>query len=74
MPTLRDVWIEKEMNSTQVAAAADITVATLYRMNRKEKDVRFNKVVAVCKVLGLSLDQYAALDECPMSSRYRSQK
>jgi DNA-binding Xre family transcriptional regulator len=71
MPTLRDVWQSKSMNSTQVAAAAGITTATLYRMNRKEEDVLFNKVQAVCKVLGMSLDEYAALDPCPQAERYR---
>lgn len=71
MPTLRDVWTRKGLNSTQVAAQAGITTATLYRMNRKEEDVLFNKVQAVCKVLGISLDEYAQLAPCPQSERYK---
>ncbi len=73
MSTLRDVWISKGMNSTQVAAKANISVPTLYKLNRKEDEgVALAIVKRVCAVLGLSLNEYEALDACPMADRYRS--
>jgi DNA-binding phage protein len=71
MATLRDIWIAQGMRSTEVAAAAGITIGTLYRCNRKEENVQFSTVVQVCKVLGLSLDEYASLDACPQSERFK---
>lgn len=68
--TLRDIWIEKGMNSAEVAAASKCSVATLYKCNRKEKGVAIGIVQRVCAVLGLSLDEYASLDTCPMAARY----
>jgi DNA-binding phage protein len=74
MTTLRDVWTQKGMRSTQVAAASGISIGTLYRCNRKEDDVQFSTVVAVCKVLGLSLDEYAALDRCPRADQFKEKE
>jgi DNA-binding Xre family transcriptional regulator len=74
MTTLRDVWIEKGMNSTEVAAQAHISVPTLYKLNRKEKGVAIGIVQRVCAVLGLSLDEYVTLEVCPMADRYREKK
>ncbi len=74
MATLRDIWIAKGMNSTQVAAAAGCSIPTLYKLNRKggeEDGVAIGIVRRVCNVLGLSLDQYERLDACPMADRYR---
>lgn len=71
MSTLRDIWVAKGMRSMEVAAAAGVTVSTLYRCNRKEDNVQFSTVVAVCKVLGLSLDEYASLDACPQAERFQ---
>jgi DNA-binding phage protein len=71
MSTLRDIWIAKGMRSTQVAGLANISIGTLYRCNRKEENVTFGTVVSVCKVLGLSLDEYASLDACPQAERYK---
>lgn len=70
--TLRDVWIARGMNSTEVAYKAQCAVATLYKLNRKEGGVAFDTVQRVAKVLGLSLDEFAALDACPMAERYRT--
>lgn len=73
MATLRDIWIAKGMNSTQVAAQARCSVPTLYKLNRKggeEDGVAFGIVQRVCTVLGLSLEEYTRLDTCPMAARY----
>ncbi len=74
MATLRDIWIAKGMNSTQVAAAAGCSIPTLYKLNRKggeEEGVALGIVRRVCGVLGLSLDQYERLTPCPQAERYR---
>lgn len=74
MPTLRDVWIGKDMNSTEVAYKAKCSVATLYKLNRREdKGIAFGIIKRVCAVLGLTLDEYERLDACPMSERYRKE-
>jgi DNA-binding Xre family transcriptional regulator len=71
MATLRDIWLSRGMNSTQVAAAARCSVPTLYKLNRKEDEgVAFAIVKRVCVVLGLSLDQYDQLDACPMAPKF----
>ncbi len=72
MPTLRDVWLSKNMNSVEVAAAAKCSVATLYKLNRREdKGIALGTIKRVCAVLGLTLDEYDALEACPMAERYR---
>lgn len=77
MTTLRDVWIAKGMNSVQVAAAARCSIPTLYKLNRKGKEgdgVALGIVRRVCTVLGLSLDEYEALDTCPHADEYRKER
>ncbi len=69
--TLRDVWLSKGMNSVEVAAAAKCSVATLYKCNRKEPGIAIGTVQRVCAVLGITLDEYAALEVCPMADRYK---
>jgi DNA-binding phage protein len=71
MTTLRDVWVQQGLTSTQVAGLAKVSVPTLYAMNRKEGNVSFATVQAVCQILGLTLAEYAALDACPKSDRYK---
>ena len=72
MATLRDVWISRGMNSAEVAYKAKCSVATLYKLNRREDaGVALGIIQRVCGVLGLSLDEYAALEACPMADRYR---
>lgn len=71
MSTLRDIWQARGMNSVEVAAAAKCSVATLYKLNRQEQGVAIGTVKRVCAVLGLSLDEFMALDACPMAERYR---
>lgn len=68
--TLRDVWLAKGMNSVEVAAASKCSVATLYKLNRRDQGVAIGTIKRVCAVLGLSLDQYDALEACPMADRY----
>jgi DNA-binding Xre family transcriptional regulator len=70
MTTLRDLWKQQRLTSTEVAASAGISVPTLYKMNRKEQVTERN-ILAVCQVLGISRDEYEALDVCPMTDRYR---
>lgn len=42
-------------------------------MNRREDGgIAFSTIKSVCQVLGLSLDEYNALEVCPKSARYRS--
>lgn len=58
--TLKDVWEQKMMSPTQVAGLANISVATLYKINRKER-VNARNLASVLQVLGLSRQQYEAL-------------
>lgn len=75
MATLRDVWISKGMNSTQAAAAARCSIPTLYKLNRREDEgVAFGIVKRVCAVLGLSLEEYDALEACPQMERYKEKE
>lgn len=69
--TLRDVWLAKGKNSAEVAVAAKCSVATLYKLNRREdSNVAFGIVKSVCNVLNLTLNEYDALIPCPKSGRY----
>jgi predicted transcriptional regulator len=70
MTTLRDIWIEQDLTSRDVAKRAHIRHPTLYKMNRKER-VSDRTIVKVCKALGITRKQYEALDVCPMADRYR---
>jgi DNA-binding Xre family transcriptional regulator len=72
MTTLRDLWIARGMTSTEVASRAGISVPTLYRANRKERVYNKN-LKDICKVLGITLDEYNALEVCPMADRYRKE-
>ena len=74
MHTLRDVWHSKGFRSEQVAAAAGCSIGTLYKLNRKGAEgegVAFGIVKRVCAVVGISLDEYNALDACPRSGEFR---
>jgi DNA-binding Xre family transcriptional regulator len=59
--TLRELWESKGLSPTQVAAQAGISTPTLYRMNQKEH-VTAKTIVGVCKALGISRQDYEALD------------
>lgn len=73
--TLRDIWVAKGMTSYDVASAAKCSVATLYKLNRREdKGIALGIIKRVCSVLELTLDQYDALEACPMASRYRKEQ
>jgi len=73
MPTLRDLWIEQDLSSQEMADRARISRVTLYKMNRKEK-VAGRSIVRVCRALGITRAQYDALEVCPMAERYRQQE
>lgn len=77
MTTLRDLWISRNLTSTQVAGKCSITVATLYKLNRRggeEDHVSFGTVRCVCEVLGISLNEFERLSPCSMSERYRKEQ
>lgn len=59
--TLRELWESKNMSPTRVAGLAGITTTTLYKMNRKQR-VAPRTIEDVCRVLGISLQQYEQLD------------
>ncbi len=59
--TLREIWENKGYSPTQVAAAANISVTTLYKVNRKEQ-VSNRTLIDVCKALGVSRQQYDQLE------------
>lgn len=74
MTTLRDIWIAKGMTSADVASKAKCSVATIYKLNRKEdKGIAIGIIRRVCASLNLSLDEYDRLESCPMSERYRKE-
>lgn len=58
--TLKDVWESKGLSPTQVAAQANISITTLYKMNRKEH-VASRTIAAVCKALSITRDEYERL-------------
>lgn len=49
------------MTPTEVAGQAGISLPTLYKMNRKE-NVHRNNIDAVCRVLGITRQQYNQLE------------
>jgi DNA-binding Xre family transcriptional regulator len=72
MTTLRDIWMAKGMTSADVASKARCSVATIYKLNRREdKGIAFAIIKRVCAALDLSLNEYDRLEACPMSERYR---
>lgn len=61
------------MSSAQVAGLAGISVPTLYKANRKER-MNPRHLHKICEVLGITLDEYNQLEDCPMADRYRKDK
>jgi len=59
--TLRELWESRGLSPTRVAAQAGISTPTLYKMNRKEH-VAARTIVSVCKALGITRQDYEALD------------
>ena len=59
--TLIELWERKGLSPTAVAAQAGISPTTLYKMARKEHVAR-RTIVRVCEVLGISRQDYEALD------------
>jgi DNA-binding Xre family transcriptional regulator len=69
---LRDVIHEKDLHYLDVCREVKISPATLFKMYRREDNgIAFGTVKRVCAVVGLSLDEYDRLEECPQSDRYR---
>ncbi len=61
MATLKDVLIAKKMHVYEVAALADTSVATIYKMYRGE-DVNLSSAIKVFDVLDITLEEYRKLD------------
>lgn len=59
--TLKELWERRDMTPTEVAGQAGISLPTLYKMNRKE-NVHRNNIDAVCRVLGITRQQYNQLE------------
>ena len=59
--TLRDIYTRQGLNSQEVARRAGLSRMTIWKMNHKQGNVWFSSVQAVCEVLHISLDTYAAL-------------
>ena len=72
--TLRDVYSRQGLHSIELAKRAGLSRMTIWKMNHKEGNVWFSSVQAVCKVLGISLDTYAALEPCPHADEYRPRR
>ena len=71
--TLRDVWhYERRLTTDQAAERTGLSRSTLYSLNRKE-DAYFSTVLSACQGLGLSLDEFTALDPCPDAEKYRAE-
>lgn len=63
--TLKDVWEAQGWQWRTLAQAAHISQSTLWRMNRKEEGIAWGTVLRVCRILGLTLDDYVRLDPGP---------
>jgi DNA-binding Xre family transcriptional regulator len=73
MTTLRNVWEQRDMTVEDVAHAAGVSAGTVWRANRKERLYRKN-LRDICRVLGITLDEYRALDPCPKAARYKEKE
>jgi transcriptional regulator with XRE-family HTH domain len=71
LATLRDLYHSKGLTTIQVAALAGVSDTTIDAMNRKESYVKDVTIAKVCQALGISRDEYEALDVCPKSDYYR---
>lgn len=72
MRTLRDIQVEQRWTSTKLAKEAKTSRPTLWKLYRKDA-VNWQILYRVCKVLGISMDEYAKLDPCPESDKYRNE-
>lgn len=70
MTTLRNVWEALDMTVEDVAHVAQVSAGTVWRANRKEKLYRKN-LRDICRAVGITLDEYDALDPCPKATRYK---
>ena len=68
--TLKDIWEARDMTPEDVASKAGISIGTVWRANRKERLYPKNQR-DLCAALGLTKEQYEALDPCPRAPRYR---
>jgi len=59
--TLKALWESKGLSPTQVAGITNISITTLYKMNRKEK-VSSRTIADTCRVLDITRQEYDALE------------
>lgn len=69
--TLRDLWAEKDWSSQDMADKTGLSRETLFKMNRKDGGGP-RSIFRVCRVLGISREQYHQLKACPKADRFRS--
>lgn len=69
MTTLKDLWENRGLSSTQVAGMARISVPTLYKANRKE-NLNPQILFRICSVLGISKADYDKLEPCPRRKEF----
>jgi DNA-binding Xre family transcriptional regulator len=62
MATLKEVWEGKGLSVEEVAAKADVSTMTVYRIN-KGQHVSFKSLRRVCQAIGITVEEYKALDK-----------
>jgi len=62
MSTLKEIWDNQGLTIEEVAARADVSIQTVYRINRGQH-VSLKSLRRVCQALGITIEQYKALDK-----------
>jgi len=62
MATLKEVWESKGLTIEEVAAKADVSTQTVYRINRGQH-VLFKSLRRVCQAIGITVEEYKALEK-----------
>jgi len=62
MATLKEIWDNKGLTIEEVAAKADVSIQTVYRINRGQH-VSLKSLRRVCQALDITIEQYKALEK-----------